>query len=422
MRPIWQVESARPRPNNFWRETRCALNRDAQQQRLNRSHKQVMEGERILSVLKKRSESFESVSKDVKVVNIPTWYLAMLPQFSTFSIPAQTYLSPVLSGKKQKSASELEKLELFSLKLFKFCIEQLQRKSERETQSLVKLSTLCMDSLLVCSGSSPKAPPLSFEKILLHFAKFCLSSADVSTSLQHPELGLKVCRVLTDRLNDIEPNKEKKSPEIVNLHKLVYDILWKIALQLEQRQEVGVAKLCLNQRTVALESLISSGKFEIGAVFKSAMKVDLRYRRACTNSATPSSGCSQQCGDFASKSKAKSSQSKCSAENTTSMSDMLNAVLEFHSTLEHSCHISSIVQPSLGCKDFTAGIGYLLRYATHCLKSTQFRNEGREQLGVTLDLCAKHGEGCGEDGHVIVQAQANCIQLWSAIREEEGNK
>ena len=328
----------------------------------------------------------------------------------------------MLSGKKQKSASELEKLELFSLKLFKFCIEQLQRKSETERESLVQLSTLCMDSLLVCSGSSPKAPPLSFEKILLHFAKFCLSSADVSASLQHPELGLKVCRVLTDRLNDIEPNKEKKSPEIVNFHKLIYDILWKTALQLEQRQEVDVAKLCLNQRTVALESLISSGKFEIGAVFKSVMKVDLRYRRACTNNATPSNVCSQQGGNSTSKSTAKSSQNKSSKENTASLSDTLNTVLEFHSTLERSCHMSSIVQPTLSCRDFTAGIGYLLRCSTLCLKSTHLRNEGRERLSITLDLCAKHGEGCGEDGHMIVQAQANCLQLWNAIREEEGNK
>ena len=325
----------------------------------------------------------------------------------------------MLCKKKQNGgALEFEKLELFSLKLFKFCIEQLQRKNERETESLVQLSTLCMDSLLVCSGSSSKAPHLSFEKILLHFAKFNLSSADVSTSLQPLEVGLRVCRVLTDRLNHVEPNKEKKSSEIINLHKLVYDILWKTALQLDQRQEVGVAKLCLNLRMVALESLISSGKFEIGATFKSAMKVDLRYRRACT---TPLSGSSQQ-HNSDSNSKLKAKSNKYSKESAATMSDVLNTVMEFHSTLEGSCHVSSIVQPSLCCRDFTAGVGYLLHCATLCLKGMPLRNEGRERLSMTLDLCAKHGEGCGEDGHVIVQAQANCLQLWNAIREEEGNK
>ena len=326
----------------------------------------------------------------------------------------------MLCGKKQKSALELEKLELFSLKLFKFCIEQLQRKNERETESFVQLSTLCMDSLLVCSGSSPKPPPLSFEKILLHFAKFCLSSADVSTSLQHHELGLRVCRVLTDRLNDVEPNKEKKSPEIINLHQLLYDILWKTALQLEQRQEVGVATLCLNQRTAALENLVSSGKFEIAAIFKSAMKVDLRYRKA--TSVTPSTGCTQQDGNSAPKLKAKSSQSRHSKDKTASMSNVLNIVFEFHSSLEHSCNLSSMVQPSLRCKDFTAGVGYLLHCNILRLKSTNLCNDGRERLSVIHDLCIKHGEGCGEDGHVIIQAQANCLQLWSVIREEEGNK
>lgn len=375
-----------------------------------------MEGERILSVLKKRSESFESVSEDVKVVKTIS-YLACSFELVHSLSPTQTYLSPVLCEKKQKgNALEFEKLELFSLKLFKFCIEQLQRKNEKETESLVQLSILCMDSLLVCSGSSPKAPHLGFEKILLHFAKFNLSSGDVSTSLQPLEVGLRVSRVLIDRLNDVQPN-EKKSSEIINLHKLVYDILWKTALQLDQRQEVGVAKLCLNLRMVALESLISSGKFEIGAIFKSAMKVDLRYRRAC---ATPLGGSSQQDNsDFNSKLKAKS---KCSKESTVATSDVLNTVMEFHSTLEGSCHVSSIVQPSLCCRDFTAGVGYLLHCATLCLKSMPLRNEGRERLSVTLDLCIKHGEGCGEDGHVIVQAQANCLQLWNAIREEEGNK
>ena len=49
-----------------------------------------MEGERILGVLKKRSESFESISKDVKVaISIFINYI-MLPQLyrvGTFSIP-----------------------------------------------------------------------------------------------------------------------------------------------------------------------------------------------------------------------------------------------------------------------------------------------------------------------------------------------
>ena len=56
---------------------------------------QVMEGERILSVLKKRSESFESVSKDVKVVHITTSYLVRLPsvRVGTFSIPTHRHTS-----------------------------------------------------------------------------------------------------------------------------------------------------------------------------------------------------------------------------------------------------------------------------------------------------------------------------------------
>lgn len=50
----------------------------------------AMEGERILSVLKKRSENFESISKDVKVVKIAHNFHTLLCSFElvrTFSLP-----------------------------------------------------------------------------------------------------------------------------------------------------------------------------------------------------------------------------------------------------------------------------------------------------------------------------------------------
>ena len=105
----------------------------------------------------------------------------------------QNYLSPVLSGKKKdKNGLECEKLELFSLKLFKLCTEEVQKVKEKEAEPLVAIATVCMDALLVCGGSSSKAPPLSFEKILLHFAKWSLTTPS-TTALTRYERGLKTC-------------------------------------------------------------------------------------------------------------------------------------------------------------------------------------------------------------------------------------
>ena len=319
-----------------------------------------------------------------------------------------------MSGKKKdKNALEFEKLELFSLKLFKLCIEEVQKVKERDTEPLVAIATVCVDSLLICSGSSSKAPPLSFEKILLHFAKWSFTTSS-TTALTRYEHGLKICQVLTAKLKSHKPDKRKLA-ETVNLQKLVHDILWKSALQLEQRgDKVGVARCCLDMRTIALENLISSGKFEISGVLKSAMKVNLRYRRATANVADATScGCGQEDERGYPSSKPKP---KCTCQKSA----WLEAVLEFHSSLEKNCSISSLIHPSLSCKDFTVGVGYLLHYTQLCLKSPQRLNEGTDRLSVCLELCAKHGERCSEEDHLIVLAQANCLQLWTAIRDEQG--
>ena len=304
---------------------------------------------------------------------------------------------------------EFEKLELFSLKLFKLCIEQLQKVKERESEFLSGVATVCMDALLVCSGSSSKAPPLSFEKILLHFAKWSLTTA--APTLARSERGLEICQVLSARLR----SNKTKSAETVSLQKLVHDILWKCALQLEQRgNKVGVASHCLNMRRVAVESLVLSGKFEFSAMFKSVMKIDLRYKRATMASAT-FCGCGQQDGDCHASSKPKA---KCFCQK----SDWLEVALEFHSSLEKNCTLSSLIYPSLSCGDFVVGIGYLLHYTLLCLKSTQRRHEGIARLSACLELCAKHKEQCSEEDHLIVVAQANCLQLWNAMRGEQGAK
>lgn len=326
----------------------------------------------------------------------------------------------MLSGKrKNESSLELEKLELFSLKLFKLCIEQLQKTHDREDVGvLVNIAKVCVDALIVCSGCSPKAPALSFEKILLHFAKWCLTMTD---NLSHVELGLKVCRVLADRLSDLETArpKEKKSTEIVNLQKLIYDILWKAALQLEQKD--GVARICLEMRSVALESLVLSGKFNPCSVFRSAMKVDLRYRKAINVGVSEAASSRYHKQMSASKSSKKFSYHKNDGASHSPL-DTVNEALKFHLHLEQRCSLSSLIVPTLSCREFTVGVGYLLQQVSLYFKSSLHQNSGLELLSSTLDLCMQHEDCCSEEGHVIIQAQANCLQFWNAVRDEDGTE
>lgn len=319
--------------------------------------------------------------------------------------------------KKRGNALEFERLELFSLKLFKFCTELLQKKNE---DMLVAIAVLCMDSLLVCNGSSSKVPPLSFEKILLHFCKWCFSSQTTVSSLRS-EHGLRACCELTARLRNTDTFSTKPA-EVENLHKIVHDILWRSALAMEQKtNEKCVTKFCLDMRMVALENLLLSRKFEICAVFKSAMKVELRYRRAAAANVSSATNCG--CGQNCSSSKPKT---KCTCHKNVKSSlfslDVLKVAVEFYSYLEQRCAITSLVRPTLGCKEFTVGIGYLLQWTLLLLRSPQENNGGMEKLRVTFDLLVQHGEVCEEEGHVIVNAQANCLQLWSALKEEDGNE
>lgn len=283
-----------------------------------------------------------------------------------------------------------------------------------------------MDALLVCSGSSSKAPALSFEKILLHFAKWSLTMTGNFPCHARLEFGLKVCRVLVDRLSNLKAGRlmGEKSTEIVNLQKLVYDILWKAALQLEQDNGVGVARLCLEMRSVALESLVLCGKFNPCSVFRSAMKVNLRYRRSVNAGVSDAASCGNRKQDQqtnASKSNKKRSHHK-NNEVGHSVQDTINEALEFHSHLEQKCNISSLIVPSLSCSEFIVGIGYLLQRVLLCFKSSQHQNAGIELLSSTLDLCMQHEERCSENSHVIVQAQANCLQFWNAVRDEDGTE
>lgn len=66
-------------------------------------------------------------------------------------------------------------------------------------------------------------PPLSFEKLLLHFAQLCLSHGDFSSAID-------VCKQLRGRL----AGKEEGGREEDTLLKHAFDLVWKAALTVEQ--------------------------------------------------------------------------------------------------------------------------------------------------------------------------------------------
>lgn len=155
----------------------------------------------------------------------------------------QNYLGPVLrfssrDEAKESDASHFGKYELFSLKLLKQCIELCKKEGERESDPLLQLGSLSIDSLKICTNASGKAPPLSFEKLLYHFVSHCFSCGRYST-------GLQACETLYAQLKSVHNQDEKI------LLKHTFDLLWKAALKVESQNilsDLGTADLHLELR------------------------------------------------------------------------------------------------------------------------------------------------------------------------------
>ena len=149
---------------------------------------------------------------------------------------------------RSSGRSQDAKYELFALKLLKQCLELVQKSGEcsNSAKELLEIGCICIESLRECSGSG-KAPPLSFEKLLLHFASQCFTH-------QQPAMGQHACETLYSRLQESGGGKEERC-----LLAHTYDILWKAASRMEQLAAVeDSVGTCLHLRRTALTCLLDS--------------------------------------------------------------------------------------------------------------------------------------------------------------------
>lgn len=291
--------------------------------------------------------------------------------------------------------SHLGKYELFSLKLFKHVIEILPKcKAQQQHSTLKMIGVLCIESLQICDGFSGKAPPLSFEKMLLHFAKCCLT-------LSESETGVIACQALYAQLNrcSIKDSRGKSFvAEVQTLYKHASDMLWKASIHLEQKLGVPACEKCLVLRELALKCLLSSEDFELTLVLDRIIKADVHYHKLSTNEST--------------------NHSTSNTERNTNKDGIFKRLYTFHTSLLQHKDILSLIRADQHCTAFSSSLMYIL-HLVYLYNKIGNKSEALSNLKLAQSLCTDHNNGCHEEIHVFVHAQALCLQLWITLTETD---
>ena len=234
----------------------------------------------------------------------------------------------------------LAKLEIFSLKQFKLCLERAKT-SEKLAEQLtffVDLCRLAVTTLRVCSGSSRgKIPPLSFEKLMVHFVQLCAARREFGDVLS-------TCRALRERLEGEEEGKKKENNERDTLLKHAFDMTWKAALAVEQNAQtkpernsdansqnsdvVEVAELCLELRQEAFACLLTVRETNARFAVERVMRSSQRYQHIAAGN----------------------------PQNSRNHSERL---LTFHAALLALRDLPSLLLDSLSPSDIFLGVDYL---------------------------------------------------------------
>ena len=224
----------------------------------------------------------------------------------------QDYLAPLEEGQSCDKAT-LTKLELFSLKLFKLSLELAKKTAEsaqeEAVECLFKLCQLTVSGLRVCGGSSGgKVPPMSFEKLLLHFVQLCVTRCEFAVVVE-------TCRTLRERVcGGGEVGIGRGCDKVGDtLLKHAFDLAWKAALSLEQntqekqeekesQKNVEMAELCLELREEAFACLLTVSETNAVFVVERVIRCSQRYHQIMssvnTNVASNSTPCFERLYEF----------------------------------------------------------------------------------------------------------------------------
>ena len=287
----------------------------------------------------------------------------------------------------EENSRQFGKYELFSLKLLKQCIETWKNATQ-DTPTLLEIGSISVDSLIVCSNSSGKAPPLSFEKLLFHFASQCINCGCY-------EAGMQTCLVLSDRLKrEAVQNVPKLLKEGQSLLRHSYDLLWKAAAKIEQNAtklgstDLESVELSLELRKTAFLCLISVD-FDLCFLFERVVRSDLRYQKVC-------SGCH-------------GNHSSCNS---------FQRLYAFHVSLLQSKDLCALIDHAAPCRMFSSGVEYLLALAKVCMGAGR-KKEGERCIAKSQSLCQLHAEVCHEKFHLVGTVRTQVAELSTLVTETE---
>lgn len=202
----------------------------------------------------------------------------------------------------------------------------------------------------MCAGASGRVPPLSFEKLLLHFAQLCLSHGDFSSAID-------TCQQLRERL----AGKEERAGDTLLKH--AFDLVWKAALTVERDKKtsseipedpchVAVGQ-CLDLREEAFSCLLTAREknavFAVDRIVKSSQHYQQMMMR----------GKSGKCSSFA----------VC-----------YKRLNKFHSSLLTLCDLPSILplSESFLCVDYLCLVAKVASYAGHTQQASLYLTKAKD--------------------------------------------
>ena len=313
----------------------------------------------------------------------------------SLSLAQQNYLSPVLKemplkqssrSDESKTLSKFSKYEIFSLKLLKQCIEQCKGASKGDTPTLLEIGTISIESLEVCNRCSGKVPPLSFEKLLFHFASQCFNCAQY-------DRGLKACNMLSAQLqSDQVKNVPSLKKEGHDLLKYTFELLWKAALKIEgggggsapvTSLDLATIDRCLEIRRQAFLCLLVTD-FELPFVLDRILKSDSRYQKLLGGiGMTP-----------------------------------FDHLYEFHVSIHKERNLLSYLDTATSCAAFVPSVEYLLHLAKICVYS-EHKATGRDYVLRAHTLCKKHYKLCSDKAHPLTSLHVEIVELLTIISGQD---
>ena len=251
---------------------------------------------------------------------------------------------------------------------------------------MLEIGAIGIESLEICNRCSGKVPPLSFEKLLFHFASQCFNCAQYDT-------GLKTCTILsaqlqTDQLKNI-PSLEKEGHDLL---KHTFELLWKAALKIEgggggstpvTSLDLATINHCLEIRRQAFLCLLLTD-FELPFVLDRILKSDSRYQKLLGGIGV----------------------------------SPFDHLYGFHISILKERNLLSYLDAAVSCTAFVPSVEYLLHLAKICVHS-EHSTTGREHVQMAHTLCKKHYKLCSDKAHPLTSLHVEIVELLTTISGQD---